>query len=73
MNVGLTGVVIGFLGVAISLTAFWFAWRMTKDKPTARIAAMIGEVSLSLLTAAVVYELNRGLGGQAARSMDQPR
>lgn len=73
MNMSLTGALISFLGVAVSLAAFGFAFRMTRDKPTARIAAVIGAVSVSLLTAAVVYTFNRDLGGQAARSTDQPR
>ena len=72
MNVGLTGVLIGFLGVAVSLVAFWFAWKMTKGKPTARVAAMIGAVSVSLLTAAVTREFIRELDKQAVRLMDQP-
>ncbi len=72
MNVGLTGALIGFLGVAVSLAAFWFAWKMTKGKPTARVAAMIGAVSVSLLTAAVTREFIRELDKQAVRSTDQP-
>ena len=73
MNVGLAGVLISLIGMVVVLAAFWFAFRMTKHKPTARIAAMIGAVSLSLLTAAVVYQFNQALSGQAARPTDQPR
>ena len=72
MNVGLTGAMIGFLGAAISLAAFFFAWKMTKGKPTARVAAMIGAVSVSLLTAAVTREFMRELDKQAVRPVDQP-
>ena len=70
---GFTGALIGVLGVAICLGAFYFALRMTRDKPTARIAALIGAVSLTLLTTFVVYNLNRSLSGPDARATEQPR
>ena len=72
MNLSLTSVMIGFLGLAVSLAAFFLAWKMTQGKPTARVAALIGAVSVSLLTAAVTREFMRELEKQAVRPVDQP-
>ena len=73
MNMGFTGTLISIVGMLVCLATFFFAFRMTRDKPTGRVAALIGAVSLSLLTTFVVYNLNRSLEGQAARSTQQLR
>ena len=73
MEVGSTGAIMIALGVVVVLVALGFALRMTRDKPTARIAAMVGVVSVSLLTAAVVYGITRGLAPRDAPLTGQSR
>ena len=72
MDAGSTGSFVGVLGAVISLSAFWFAWKMTRDKPTGRVAAMIGALSVSLLAAGVVYAFNRGLSGSPSAHRIKP-
>jgi len=73
MSGGSLGTVIGVIGAVIALLAFWFAWAMTRNKPTGRVAAMIGALSVSLLAAGVVYAFNRGLSGQPVSPSHETR
>jgi hypothetical protein len=73
MSGGSLGTVIGVIGAVVALAAFWFAWTMTRNKPTGRVAAMIGALSVSLLAAGVVYAFNRGLSGQPVSPSHETR
>lgn len=73
MNMNLPGVMIAIAGLAVCLMVWWFAFSMTQGKPTGRVAAIIGAMSLTILTAVVVYNLNRAAKGQPTGTVIQSR